>query len=292
MNQISRKLRSKSGASLLIVLVFMMFCLFVGGSVLAAASANGYRVAHLSDQQDFLNQRSAGLLLADEIDGTADVRVKLTIRDVSKTETPVKILPGGGTQADSTRKTVQTRTVSFSAPFKNGEEMTVMQRLMYETAVCRYLRDNSIRPGSSESETHKTVIKVELDGFWYDAAEITSLDGFWYKYNPDEASIQGTISISGQKGTPLSPGEEFTTYTAYFTSGTGEDLFDFLVTFGDFTQMTVTANAYMSQRDINQPAETVDDPNVADDVYAYEVEATTRRTTVYWEDAHIQKGGA
>ena len=68
MNQIKHKLQSKRGASLLIAMVYLVFAVFIGGSVLAAASANGYRIEHLSDQQDYLDQRSAAMLLAEEME--------------------------------------------------------------------------------------------------------------------------------------------------------------------------------------------------------------------------------
>ena len=66
--KIKEKLQSSKGASLIIALVFMLFCAMVGSAVLAAATANGGRVAALkSDQQDYLNQRSAATLLQDEL---------------------------------------------------------------------------------------------------------------------------------------------------------------------------------------------------------------------------------
>ena len=104
MKQISRKLRSKSGATMLIAILFMMFCLFVGGSVLAAASANGYRVAHMADQQDFLSQRSAAILIADEINaGVNGSDLSLTVEDISKAYQPLKYLDGGGWEKDDSR---------------------------------------------------------------------------------------------------------------------------------------------------------------------------------------------
>lgn len=295
MNLITRKLRSQSGASMLIALVFMMFCLFVGGSVLAAASANGYRVKHLSDQQDFLNQRSAALLLADEIDGTVDTPT-LKVTDVVLTETPKVLLPGGGLANDiyTGRTKKETRTITFTAGFTAAESMTAVQRLMFETAVCRYLNENNITLGTVGA----TTTTVELDGFYYAGTEIADITAFWYGYTgPSEnASIGGTVSIKGNKGTATNPGEEFTSYTANFTSGEDDELFDFLVTF-DNTQMTVSANAYMSRREITQPGDVKDDTSAvtglpAGSTAVYEIAAATIKSTIKWEDAYIQKGGA
>jgi len=48
---------------MLIALVFMLFCVFVGGSVLAAATANGARLKQSAqEEQDYLSARSAALL--------------------------------------------------------------------------------------------------------------------------------------------------------------------------------------------------------------------------------------
>ena len=61
MNNLKRTLRSSRGASMILALVFLMFSVFVGGSVLAVATANSARIQHQTDtQQQFLRQRSAG----------------------------------------------------------------------------------------------------------------------------------------------------------------------------------------------------------------------------------------
>lgn len=79
---VKRKLSSKAGASMLLAMVFLMFCMFIGGSVLAAATANGSRVEHLkNDQQDYLSQRSAMLLMADMLTGQDGKELQVTITD-------------------------------------------------------------------------------------------------------------------------------------------------------------------------------------------------------------------
>ena len=50
MNKILRKLRSKAGESMILAMVFMLFCSFVGGSVLASATANAQRVAQAAER--------------------------------------------------------------------------------------------------------------------------------------------------------------------------------------------------------------------------------------------------
>ena len=68
LNHLSQKLQSKKGATLLIVIVFMMFCVFIGGSVLAAATANASRLKRsIATEQAYLSQRSAALLIAEQL---------------------------------------------------------------------------------------------------------------------------------------------------------------------------------------------------------------------------------
>ena len=80
MSKIKQKLHSRSGASMLLAMVFMMFCTFVGGTVLAAAVANGNRVAQqTNEQQAYLNQRSALMVIADQLKQGADNGLQMTI---------------------------------------------------------------------------------------------------------------------------------------------------------------------------------------------------------------------
>ena len=81
MNQIRKKLKSSSGASMVIALVFMLFCIFVGGSVLAAASANGARIEkRKANEQIYLSQRSAANILASELEsGTGKAMLCMTV---------------------------------------------------------------------------------------------------------------------------------------------------------------------------------------------------------------------
>ena len=76
MKHLSQKIKSNKGATLLIAIVFMLFCVFIGGSVLAAATANGSRVDQaLDDEQSYLSQRSAALIVAEELRSVDPVRL-------------------------------------------------------------------------------------------------------------------------------------------------------------------------------------------------------------------------
>lgn len=306
MNNIKNKLRSKSGASMLIAMVFMLFCLFVGGVVLAAASANGYRVAHLSDQQDFLSQRSAGLLLSDMIDENLSAiggEHYLAISDVKSVYTPITILEGGGQVVDTSRSTITEHTLTFTAKFSESNPMTPVQRVLYETAVCRYLEEKGLDP-TNLSQGIASAVPV-LKGFYYSDGSETkpfTLSDFWCQNTATrEYTTSGKIDIHGITGVSNTV---FTDYTADFNCGSDTRLYDFYVSFGSYTQLSVSANAYFSERNIgpvegitNKSFNTVThnaDGSTTTGVSAgdWQVSTTTSKTTIRWEDSYIEKGGA
>ena len=134
--KIKEKLRSSKGASLIIALVFMLFCAMIGSAVLAAATANGGRIAALkSDQQEYLNQRSAATLLSDELQIN---RPKLTVEKKEVVRTTYTVSDGGvltPTGSDTTK------TIDFKV---NGNVTTQLQRILFESAILRYLQTNDI----------------------------------------------------------------------------------------------------------------------------------------------------
>ena len=63
-----QKLKSRSGVSMLLALLFLFFALSVGAVVLTAASANAGRAARLrQEQQDYFAVQSAARLLRDDL---------------------------------------------------------------------------------------------------------------------------------------------------------------------------------------------------------------------------------
>lgn len=80
---IKQKLHSQRGASMLMAMIFLMFCLLIGGTVLGAATANGSRIDHLvNEQQEFLAQRSAALVMGDMLTASDGTELQLIIKDV------------------------------------------------------------------------------------------------------------------------------------------------------------------------------------------------------------------
>lgn len=128
MKQLKRKLRSNAGASMIFALVFLLFCVFIGGSVLAAATANAGRVASMTtDQQEYLSQRSAALVMADMLTETDDAPMQLIIKEV--------VHSVNGTKTTYTLET-------------GDQSRSVLQRVLIENAVRKY---RAAREEGSES---------------------------------------------------------------------------------------------------------------------------------------------
>ena len=128
---IKQKLQSQRGASMLMAMVFLMFCLLIGGSVLAAATANSSRIEHLvNDQQTFLSQRSA-LMTMEEM---------LTTRSG---DGPTIIV----TESSAMGPWGPYRTIKF-APFNaypgGGSSTSMMQKILYEVVINNFPRNGAI----------------------------------------------------------------------------------------------------------------------------------------------------
>ena len=76
-----RQNHREQGSTLLLALVFLMVCLFVGGSALSAASANVGRLQPSYSQEE-QNHRS-GMLLLRDLTGTEEYTIQITIRDAT-----------------------------------------------------------------------------------------------------------------------------------------------------------------------------------------------------------------
>ena len=69
MNKLNRKLRSQSGASILLALLFLLTCMMVAASILMAAVSNAGKIrSNYDEQQRYLTLSSALRLVAGEIE--------------------------------------------------------------------------------------------------------------------------------------------------------------------------------------------------------------------------------
>ena len=276
MNQIKHKLQSKRGASLLIAMVYLIFAVFIGGSVLAAASANGYRIEHLSDQQEYLDQRSAAMLLAEEMDVDTYADVSLDVRYATTVRQDIIFYEGGR------KEEVGSPRLSYTLTFKCNTDgkMDALRRVMFETAVLRYLEENDMEG-----------VPVYFQNFVYDngTAEGETVVGLSQFWTADDGQCTGTMHITGIKN-----GATFTDFTARYRSGVDENLYDFIVDFGDYSQLTVTMNGYSSIRVLQGTASFENSymigPSLKDE-YTTRVNTQVERTIVSWNSPIISKGG-
>lgn len=182
MRNLKARLCRESGSSMLLVLVFLMFSMFVGSALLSSAAANSARAAETEqNRQDFLRRRSAMLVLRELL---ADMP-QLTIRDVT---------------------TASERTVTFSIP---DEEISCMQGLLYEYAAARYAAEHFVAAGDMEFVNFSSAAAPESAG----TVEIV------VEYEDFSESIQADYALSGNGDLWIGlPGLQL---TVSCTAGTG-----------------------------------------------------------------------
>lgn len=204
--KIKEKLHSSKGASLIIALVFMLFCAMIGSAVLAAATANGGRVAALkSDQQEYLDQRSAATLLSDELQID---RPKLTVKKEHVVTTTYEVGDGGVlTQVGSS----ESDTVKFEV---SGNVTTQLQRILFESAILRYMQTNDMDGYD----------KINISGF--------SIPGANGSENKTINNVSGFILYDSTKGTNQDPVGTLTVDLSEGTVGTGTPVTSFSATVG------------------------------------------------------------
>lgn len=112
-----KKLKSASGASMLLALLFLFFCLTVGAVVLTAASASAGRTArNRQDQQNYLAVESAAMLLREDMEGTSFIA---SYEEVVKVTTTVHVKQEEG-QEPKTWTTTSTDISYTHSPTKPG----------------------------------------------------------------------------------------------------------------------------------------------------------------------------
>ena len=122
---LKQKLHSQRGASMLMAMIFLMFCLLIGGFVLSAATANSSRIEHLvNDQQDYLNQRSALTIMADMLTPPSENKLEIVFRKQTVTVNDTDITE-----------------LYIDIPSENykGDNIPAIQKILYDVAIDRIL---------------------------------------------------------------------------------------------------------------------------------------------------------
>lgn len=281
MKELHKKLRSRAGASMLLALVFMLFCTFIGSSVLASATANAQRVAQMAEQQDFLLERSAALLVSDQLQLDSGDYLRLTVVDQRRNIQAVTV-GNGGVVTIIPGKVMDDRVITFQV--NSTADLTDMHRLMLESAVWRYLRENA----AGETPT------VEIQNF---PGSITSTSQFLFSdpisgADPDDYIIEGSLTVSSSNPQD-STVSAIPTYTANFSIGRDLNAYDFFVDFGANSQLKMTMNAFSGTNSpitIHNPA--TEDTGFFENNDTVQITTVTTQTTISWENPLIEKGGA
>ena len=214
-----KKLRSRRGASLLLAMVFMLICAFVGGSVLAGATANTKHLETLAkDQQTYLTQRSTVSLATELLDPGAR-RIQMIVKKTANYDQ--MYVHEGNTWVKSGDPVAQPDSVEIEVRSLAGNKpYNPLQRLVIECAILRYA-DKSGFPAS----------QISIKNFFTEAGYIYSTNEFWLK--DVEGSVSFNDPVSGSASTANVTCSGNGALPAEGGSGDPDDLFSFYLYFGN-----------------------------------------------------------
>ena len=229
MLSIKQKLRSSRGASMVMAMVFLLFCTLIGGSVLASATANASRIEHMTkDQQAYYSQRSAALLMADMLKGEDGKELQLMITDVVVQK-----------NAD-TEHTVTFASPNVTARNLQGDlEMNFLQQLLFEAVVSTY-------PVGSATADHTYFGWEDGHVFVPDSGKIQISDGM----SAEDLTASFSVDIGGDYDVSIHFGEGF--YSSVAMDGSVGRGTPKSVTVGDTTTTTTTTIIRWSLPDVRK----------------------------------------
>lgn len=267
--KILKKLHSKTGASMLIALVFMMFCAFIGGAVLAAATANAGRIDALNiETQDYLDQRSICMLLVDELRSGDYNKMSMSIRDETLTPVTAKIV---NNVPVFTENGTPQRTITITAD-ENSSDINEMRLMLYKCAAMRYLKlnENGIDSGTN--------VVIQFGDDTMTKEELLKQ----FKANSESFDMKITDPLGNEIN------------GMFKCSAAEENRYSLVIDFGDKTQMSIQMKATASEPDEHK-IEPENDPNrklIDKSQNLYSCTATVySTTTIDWGTAYIEKGG-
>ena len=279
MKRIRSKLNNSQGVSIIIAMVFMLICLFVGAVVLTSSTVNSGRMKHTPKEKEFLNQRSAALLVAEELRTNGDKSIRLMIHEGTVKKQPV-VIEKNGTYKVTGQATISNANVQFEVCMPEGVSMTALQRIALETTVLNYLNKNSISIADSSQV-------ISFKNFKYADQEIHGINDFWLKPEAGASPVpSGTIDVA-------SPVPEIDSFTVnYKSDASDQNLYDFIADFGSYSQLYVRmiaskgSNAEGKKDNIAASVEEIDTVN------KQKVTTNTKLTVISWSEPMIVKGGS
>ena len=279
--KIKEKLQSSKGASLIIALVFMLFCAMVGSAVLAAATANGGRVAALkSDQQDYLNQRSAATLLQDELT-ISEPQLVIT----KTTTTTTRYTVGNGGVTTQIGNAVKETTFNFDV---SGSIQTKLDQLLFESAILRYFQQNDMMDyydkevitgfNVPQADNETLAIKAPNQFIMYDDKNIKESPIAKLNVKLSEGTVGALTNVT-----------DFTATVG--CSGNKDNLYCFLVDFGnETTEGMLSLRMYASVSDPRTVKGTEQDADETDSSILVKTDIETVTQTISWDSPEVMKG--
>ena len=257
MKQLKRKLRSNAGASMIFAMVFLMFCVFIGSSVLASASANAGRLeGRNEEQQAYLSQRSAALVMAEMLKGTEEAPMQMIIEEVTTTVG----------SAEDNSETVVTFRISGEEIVVSGNRVPIvrsnLQRIVFEHAL-KTAKSMLYTPSSDLSFRYENFSfpDVNEDSYYF----VVNNEEWLYKQGQDQI-----FSLSLADGS-----EQLEDVDVSFSfPGYGIE-----IRFAEDSQLVLKMKGYIST-------------GSSVSVVADNTTVTTKTMIVYWEDPVIEKEAA
>lgn len=219
MKKIQKKLKSKTGSSMFLAIVFFMFCFFVGGTVLAAATANGGRLADLKrDRSAYYMQRNAAVVIQNQMVGTQlDEKPQININRVYSQK-----MAATNPQKASDLKPTGSAWTTISVTTANCS--TELQRFVCEAVVKAYLGDGA---------------SIKYDGTQKTSGDLADTSGSLSITVPGSGSSAGATMTAAYKSTcDFSNLDDFGDILFTTTGADGKD--------GQF-QVTISAHVYKNE---------------------------------------------
>lgn len=179
MKMIRNKLQSNRGATMVLSLIFMLICVFVGGSVLVAATVNGGRMENQrTDQQAILNQRSIAAVIGGELTKDGTISLSFALGENAAGQKTI-LLPVGGVEGVKRAIFNATRAAFESVDGTGSDRMTVSfqdpsgETVSVACTVTATVRDIYVENEICFDENPKITISLQaLEGSssvsWYD----------------------------------------------------------------------------------------------------------------------------
>lgn len=257
MQSLKEKLHSAKGSSLLIVMVYFLLCLFVGGVVLTAATANGGRLAAMkADHQANYAQRSAAMVVQDEL------KDKMTSLVIEKITTTTRVTSTNGA-------TTVSETVTYALKISGQDGTSMLQNIIQQAAAKVYLEKVLEEGARSTTPTFDKLMHVDTP--------ITTQDTLYGDTGVIVFKVGDMMELTGKYSCNHVSDKQFGTFVIQF-SGPNE---------GDDCQVSLVIPASVDTRNVSV--------GVTTDVDSYrktrtDIRKQIERTTVTWSDPVIRKG--